>query len=434
MVVLGPEVEGVGAVSRRFLRVVLALALLSAVAPVSVFGQSVVPADVSVELEPGQSMVIDKEVTTPEIPPTPDIYFLADATGSMGGSLSAVKADAESIIADILALDPDSHFGVGNYLDFPYDPYAFQHQQSITGDSAAVVAAIDAWTLGGGGDGPEGQFYALYRIATDPAIGWRTNTSRILVWFGDAPGHDPIPQAASGLDFDITEERLISALVSAGIRVIAVSVTSGYPLGLDDDPGGAGDYSIYPDYVAGGSPGQATRIAAATGGAHLTGVAPAAVVEAILAGITDIRTDVWATVDADPGLTLSFDPALHAGVGPGDTVEFEETISVDADAPTGTELTATVTFWAGSYPSDGAVLGEQTVTVTVPASLAPTPTPTAGPSPASTPGQTDVVTPGLPRTGLGPDRPVPGYGILVLGLTVGALTYAVRRRSAVSAD
>lgn len=406
---------------RRILCVAVSLALLVGIAPISALAQSVVPADVSFELDLGESVVVAKQVTTPDIPPTPDIYFLADTTGSMGTSIAAVQADATSIMNDILGLDAGARFGVGDYKDFPYDTWAFKHQQSITADTAAVVSAVGEWGASGGSDGPEGQFYALYKIATDPAIGWRTGTSRIVVWFGDAPGHDPIPVAASPetLDSDITEAVVTNALVAAGIRVIAVSVTSGYAEGLDAAPGGAGDYSTYPDYVAGGEAGQATRIAAATGGVALFDVDPADIISAILAGISDIRTDVWATVEADPGLDISFDPAVHSNTGAGETVDFEETISVSEDAAAGSELTAVVTFWAGSYPAEGAMLGQQTVTVSVPGAPAEEPV--------------VIVTPGLPKTGIGPDRSLPWQGAIVLALALG-LAYTVRRRNAISTE
>jgi hypothetical protein len=420
--------------NRRLMGMLVSLALVVGIAPIPALAQAVVPAETSVELAPGESVTVEKQVTTPEIPPTPDIYFLADTTGSMGSSIAAVQADAAAILEDVLALDPGARFGVGDYKDFPYDPWAFKHQQAITADTAAVISAAGDWAAGGGSDGPEGQFYALYKIATDPAIGWRTGTSRIVVWFGDAPGHDPIPAAATGLDFDITEAVLIDALADAGIRVIAVSVTSGYAEGLDAAPGGAGDYGIYPDYVAGGEAGQATRIAAATGGVSLFDVDPDDVVAAILAGITDIRTDVWATAEADPGLSISFDPAVRTDIAAGATADFDETISVSPDAVAGSELTAVVTFWAGSYPADGAALGQQTVTVSVPAAAPPTGPVQVEPDPERGEPVVVVMTPRLPATGLGPDRSsLLWAGVVVIGLALG-FGRVVRRRSATSAD
>ncbi len=137
----------------------------------------------------------------------------------------------------------DFAFGVGNYEDFPQtaaDP-AFTHQQSLTKVEADVTNAINAWVLGDGQDGSEGQFYALTKLAEQPGgtIGWRKMSKRIIVWFGDAPGHDPICTQISGEASDITEATTTSALSKEKITVLAISTTTSaafYPDGLDDDP------------------------------------------------------------------------------------------------------------------------------------------------------------------------------------------------------
>lgn len=328
------------------------------------------PAMVDAELEPGESMTVIKEVTTAPIPPNPDIYFLCDTTGSMGPIIEAMRNNADAILAAIVAAQPSAQFGVGNYKDFPYDPYAFQHQQSITDDTAAVSAAIGAWSAGGGGDGPEAQFYALDRLADGTGIGWRDIGTKIVVWFGDAPAHDPVPMAATGLGYDITEATVTADLVAAGIKVIAISWDSGdpspYRLGLDDDPNvGGGDYAVAYGTVEDGTSGQASRIATATGGAYLFAATPEEAAAAVLAGIEQLTTDVWWEVEADPGLTVTLSPTAWLNV-PGDTtVEFEETITVAEDAPQCETLTATVTFYANEWPEEGTVIGEQEISIHV---------------------------------------------------------------------
>ena len=331
------------------------------------------PPAVEDELPPGGSMTVTKEVTTPEIPPKPDIYFLADTTGSMGPVIAAVSGNATFIMSAISASDPTAQFGVGNYKDFrvPPNPYAFQHQLGITSATAAVAANISAWSASHGYDGSEGQFYALTRIAdpSDPeGIGWRSGSSKIVVWFGDAPAHDPVPTAATGLADNITEATVTADLTAAGIRVIAISWASGpfYLNALDDDPRkSAGDYAAYPGYVKGGTSGQASRIATATGGAYLTAATPGDVVDAILAGLATIKTDVWGEVEADDGLTVTLDPEVHYDVPSGTTVTFTETITVANDVEPCNTLTATVTFYANSHPAEGAEIGTQTISIHV---------------------------------------------------------------------
>jgi hypothetical protein len=90
------------------------------------------------------------------------------------------------------------------------------------------------------------------------------------------------------------------------------------------------------------------------------------IVEAILAGLEALTTDVWWEVEADPGLNVSLSPTVHEDVAGGSAVEFTETISVDEMAGPG-EYSATVTFYANSYPEEGEEIGSQSITITVPA-------------------------------------------------------------------
>jgi hypothetical protein len=226
------------------------------------------------------------ETITVTVPPTgvaakADVYLLADTTGSMQPVLDAVIAGSEAILSHPGLAGFDVAWGVGNYRDFPIpesSSYAFQHQLSPTTNHAPVTAAINTWTAldGQGLDLPEGQFFALHQLATNPSIGWRTDSKRIVVWFGDAPGHDPICTDLTGLAAALTEASVTADLIGAEITVVAVSTTTGDPQALDGDPVATStDYGSCPKQ---GSPGQATRIAAATNGSHTSGVDPDSIV------------------------------------------------------------------------------------------------------------------------------------------------------------
>jgi len=288
------------------------------------------PPEVEAIVFPGQSIQIQKTVRTPAIAPMPDVYFLADTTGSMYTVVAAVQAAAGTILNTISALDPSAQFGAGWYKDFPYDTAAWG--ASSIGDAATALAIIAGWEGSGGYDGPEGQFAALFNLATDSSISWRDGSSRILVWFGDAPGHDPIPADFTG-HLDLDEATVTAALVAAGIRVIAISTTTGYPAGLDDDPTwGAWDYQdVVPGYIPGGTPGQATRIAAATGGLVMTGIDADNIVDAILTSLASLPVNVSMESDASWPLEVIFTPNIVT-VPSGTVATFTETISVASDA------------------------------------------------------------------------------------------------------
>jgi len=338
------------------------------------------PASVELTLRPGQSASIEKTVNVPEAPPKADVYLLADTTGSMGDVLSAVQADATTILATLAGQVEDIQFGAGDYKDFPNDPYAFNNAAPLgpddgVGGNPDASDAIQAWSADGGSDGPEGQLFALDQVADPAEIGWRPDASRILVWFGDAPGHDPVCAAISGLAEDITEASATAKLVAAGITVLAISTTTGFPVALDDDPTD-GDNYVDACGDPGGTPGQGTRIAEATGGAHLTNVGSEDIVSSIIDGIATLTFDVsLSPVDCAP-LVLTFDPPVHEDVDGPATVTFTETISVPAGTPSGV-YTCSVEALVG-----GAVLATQTVKVTVPGAAAAVLPPTGG-SPSS---------------------------------------------------
>lgn len=317
---------------------VLALLPLNAV-PALATGPGLDPASVDKTLFPGDQVTIDKTVHTPVIPPKADVYFLADTTGSMSPAIASVKSNASAVLAAIDSSTADARYGAGDYKDFQsptqLDPYAFNNAAPIpaTDDGGvAALAAIGAWATGGGYDGPESQLYALDQIASGTA-GFRAGSTPVIVWFGDSPGHDPVCAAISGLAYDVTEASVTAKLVAAGIRVVAISLTTGYPAGLNDDPTTGFDY-FSACGAPGGTAGQATRIAAATGGAVLADVGPTDISDAILEGLSSLPATVAMQSDCAAPIHVVFSPASRT-VTSGDDAGFTETISVDDPAAGG---------------------------------------------------------------------------------------------------
>ena len=331
---------------------------------------TVQPATNVLTLNPGDHF---DETVTVKIPkdtaaPKADVYFLADTTGSMDGILNAVQAGANSILTALGGVTADLAFGVGNYRDFPDDAYAFQHQLAPTTVPATVTAAINSWSAAGGGDFPEGQLFALDSLAQPPggAVGWRAGAKRIIVWFGDAPGHDPICPAISGGAAAITEASVTAKLTAENISVIAISTATP---GLDGDPTSGPDY-LADCGPAGGNPGQASNIAAATGGQFVTGIQPADVVTTITTLLTTALGSIHNVKLVPAGLISgcvhSISPA--AGYGPLDkekehTLPFE--VKFIGDKPCMDE--DQVFEGALDVVADGVVIGSKPVRITVPA-------------------------------------------------------------------
>lgn len=294
------------------------------------------PASITLAGNPGDSFTVTKTVTTPVIPPKPDVVFLADTTGSMGPAIANVKANATSVMTAVQMAQAQSAFGVANYTDFGCsDPFPFRLDQAVTTSIATAQTAINGWTIGNGCDTPEAQINALFTLATDPAVGLRADSTRIIVWFGDASGHDP-----SG-GHTLTDA--INALVAADITVIAVPVLAGGD-GLD-------------------ATGQATAVATATGGLVLPGATPGQVSDAILAGLTNLPVTVSPSPTCDPGLSVSFTPSAPQTVTSGDVVVYTETITIDPAHPGGATLECTVEFLLNGL--SGGPAFTQTITVDV---------------------------------------------------------------------
>jgi hypothetical protein len=154
-------------------------------------------------------------VTMPQLPPKPDVVLLVDRTGSMGGAIDKVKANIADVITTVEASQPDARFAVAQHCVFGDPAPAFQVLQDLTGDDAAVVAAVDSIALCDGGNLPEAQLNALWEIGSG-AIGFRPDSSQIVAWFGDAAGHYPCGGH--------TEAAATAALQQVRARVVAVSV------------------------------------------------------------------------------------------------------------------------------------------------------------------------------------------------------------------
>ena len=323
-------------------------------------------------LELGETETEIVTVTIPEMAGVSkaDVYLLADTTGSMDPVIDAVKTGANQIVGAPFPGGLDIAFGVGNYRDLPETNPPFTHQLAPDTNAANVIAAINNWSASGGGDTSEAQLYALHMLGEAPGgpIGWRPDSKRIIIWFGDAPGHDPICSAISGLGFDITEASATGRLQSESITVVAISTNTGTAGALDGDPtASAGDYAG--DCAIGGVAGQASRIAAATGGTAVAGIDATEIVDTII----DLIENAILSIDQ-----LTLEPT--ASVAP-----FVESISPASYGPLPGDEEHVLPFkvvWRGVRPcgeedevvtgglnavADGSVIARKRVRITIPA-------------------------------------------------------------------
>jgi hypothetical protein len=158
------------------------------------------------------------------IKPKVDIFFLADATGSMYNCIKDVKSNMTGTFVETRKYAHcDFDMGLGFYRDIdvegPDQEYGIL--QKITNDSNSLQRAINNLQVMGGGDAAESQVYALTQIAQNGRdIGWRKGATRIIVWFGDIYGHSA--QVQDGVTY--TVEKANNALYDANIAVLAFSM------------------------------------------------------------------------------------------------------------------------------------------------------------------------------------------------------------------
>ncbi len=298
-----------------------------ALAPSLAVAGGVNPIAVNPSILPGESFFLSKTVSTPAIAPKPDIVILVDSTGSMTGAIESLRTGLASIISTVKAAQPDAQFAIADYKDDDlYDPYMFQVGADLTADATVATAAVDAIVAYGGGDEDESQLNALWQIGSGgEAITFRDGSSRVIAWFGDAPGHDPSNA------HDLADA--ITSVTDVGAKVIAINVDNGYQ-SLD-------------------GPGlQATAITAATGGIYYPGVDPTQVAATILAGLSDLPATLTAETFCDPGLTLELTPATLT-VPSGMDAVFSEKLTVSPSAVPGTALTCATEFLVNGAEATG---------------------------------------------------------------------------------
>jgi hypothetical protein len=323
-------------------------AVLSGVAalasPSLAVAQSITPATTVATMTVGQTITINKTITLGASGANlVDLFFLADNTGSMSGIVGNAQSGANQILGNVPA-GASYNFGVGRYLGDPSEgisPATAYTQITPLGPSAAnAQAGINTWFASGGGDYPEGNFFALEQVATTAA--WRPGSQRIVIWFGDAPAHTATTSQADA----------IAALQAADATVVAFN-RIGANQGMDEG-------------------GQASAVATATGGSlqnNFGSLSSAQFVAAVNSAITAATSSldlVFGSSLVGNGLTLAFTCTDALGcddVAGGESRTFD--LSITANTPGVYDFTV---FAAGVSATEHDI-----ITVLGPSSVVPEP-------------------------------------------------------------
>lgn len=122
-----------------------------------------------------------------------DIVFVFDSTGSMGGVITEVKARIGTFMKTITWLVPDTRLALVTYRDHrKYDLNDFEYTiryTPLTDGTDKGIAKLRRFLRTteafGGGDIPEAVHEGLKTAIRN--AGWRKNSKRIIIIFGDAP-------------------------------------------------------------------------------------------------------------------------------------------------------------------------------------------------------------------------------------------------------
>jgi hypothetical protein len=167
-----------------------------------------------------------------------DIVFAFDQTGSMSNMIDGAKRKALKLMKSVGARLGSQYFSVAGFSDYSDMPYALY--QPLTGDYQIVQAAIQRLTLYDGDDAPEDYSRLMYESYSDPLFGWREDSTRYLIIFGDSIPHDPDPgrDGILGTADDLKLSDVLARLAANKITVLYVA-----------DPGVSGDAVLIRSWI-----------------------------------------------------------------------------------------------------------------------------------------------------------------------------------------
>ena len=156
-----------------------------------------------------------------------DIVFVVDTTGSMSGSIYAVKNNIQNIVSSVNAKTKSARFALVTYRDHPSHggdatDYPSRIETDFTNNIEVIKQAASSMRLGDGGDWEE-SVYSGMRAGLD--LQWRAGVKKMMIVIGDAPAKDPEP--VTGL----TKQSIVNAAYAVDpAQVYVIDTSSDYSL------------------------------------------------------------------------------------------------------------------------------------------------------------------------------------------------------------
>lgn len=247
-----------------------------------------------------------------------DVYVLVDGTASMDNLITnGLQGRIHTLVASRQRVSDDVAFGFGYYKD-DNEITPFVNLVPLSRNPSLFSAAVNSLSASSttlNQHPAEGNLFALLQTATLSAIGWRAGARRLIVYIGDAPGHEPVCMRGSHLD----RQNVTRALRAANVTLLAVS----FPVGGSFSPGLDARTRPFgcPDALQGAGKGQASSIASGTGGVVKRVDRPEEVVGTVVKMIAGMRQQLSAdTRECErKGVQVSFQH-MPVKVAPGKSV------------------------------------------------------------------------------------------------------------------
>lgn len=129
-----------------------------------------------------------------------DIAFAMDTTGSMSGSIEALKATAATTRALLATAEADFRIAITEFKDFPHYPYGWNEDYPYLGlsqfskEQSVIDGGISELQAWGGANWPESSLSGIMGAINAEGIGeWRSGAKKSIIVMTDAPPHDPEP-------------------------------------------------------------------------------------------------------------------------------------------------------------------------------------------------------------------------------------------------
>ncbi|MBQ9244364.1 MAG: VWA domain-containing protein [Proteobacteria bacterium] len=151
---------------------------------------------------------------TPQITKA-DVFLNIDNTGSMQDAIKNLQDHfTKVVVSAVRERVPDSQFGLSIFGD--KEGTIWRLEQAITDNTDLFQQKLNAVSRDAyGTDNPEAGYHALYKITSDPSVGFREGSLPIIIHVTDAPSNN---------NGDVNAQKAFEQVNKIGARVVPLAI------------------------------------------------------------------------------------------------------------------------------------------------------------------------------------------------------------------